>query len=251
MSSGLIAITGLTGFIGGYLSRRLELQGVEFKAISVRALGEEYVQAEIGKLKNEGVHSIVHLAWPASSTVDYKNSKENIEASILSIDLGRSCVEAGIRFFGLGSPAEFFPNKSQYARSKRDCRDGLQGLIDSGQVAWLRPHYVFDNQTWPQFIGDAAKGVQTRILDDSAKSFIHVEDVVGAIALAVSKGLTGEIDIMFKKKVRPSELLGALGYRCEVIDEIQHLDYSAHLKTDSLLANGWLPAKTEEVLRLH
>jgi nucleoside-diphosphate-sugar epimerase len=109
---------------------------------------------------------------------------------------------------------------------------------------------VFDNQTWPQFIGDAAKGVRTRILDDSARSFIHVEDVVGAIALAVSKGLTGEIDIMFKKKVRPSELLGALGYRFEVIDEIQHLDYSAHLKTDSLLANGWLPAKTEEVLRL-
>lgn len=250
MSSGLIAITGLTGFIGGYLRRFLELQGVEFKPISVRALGEEYIQAEIRKLKNEGVRAIVHLGWPASSTEDYKNSTDNVEASNLSIDLGRSCVQTGIHFLGLGSPAEFFPNKSQYARSKRDCRDGLQGLIDSGQVTWLRPHYVFDDQTWPQFIRDAALGVKIRIFDDSAKSFIHVEDVVGAIALAVSAGLTGEIDILPRKKVRPSELLVALGYRFEVIDAIEHPDYAAHLKTDSLMANGWLPAKTEEVLRL-
>ncbi len=250
LPSGVIGITGATGFLGRHLMTYLELQGAEVKPISFRSVDLDSIHALIKQLKNDGIRSFVHLGWPASSTEDYKNSKENIEASSLSINLGRSCVEAGIRFFGMGSPAEFFPEASQYAQSKRACRDGLQALIDCGKVAWLRPHYVFDNKTWPKFVGDAALGLQVRILDDSKKSFIHIEDVVGAIAIAITQELTGEIDILHTDLVRPSELLAALGYECQVLGEMKPHDSSANLKTASILASGWRAVKTKEILEL-
>lgn len=251
VSSGLIAITGISGFVGGYLRRLLELNGVDFRPVNLRGLDRISLQIKVGQLELEGAHSLVNLGWSASSTEDYKRSKENLDASEFSTNVGLACLESGVRFFGIGSPAEFFPEASQYGRSKRDCRDKLQPLIDSGQMTWLRPHYVFDSNSWPKIVGDAALGRRVGILDDSARSFIHVEDVAEAIMAAVSRGLTGEIDILYDKLVRPSELLAALGYPFEVLGEMQRPIYPGELGTASLMASGWLPKKTKEVLESH
>ena len=248
MEPGALAVTGASGFIGGYLQRQLALQGLDFKPINIRHLPEADLVKELARLKVEGIRSLVHLGWPASSTNDYKNSLDNVEASARAIQLGQACAATGIHFFGIGSPAEFFPNESQYGQSKKSCREGLQVLIDSGKVTWLRPHFVFDNHRWPKIIADAVSGVNVAILDNSARSFIHVEDVAAAMLATTSNDLQGEIDILHQRKVRPSELMEALGLPCQIIGEMPARSYPNTWNTSALLKTGWYPKTTEALL---
>jgi len=251
MGTSGIALTGANGFIGRHLVNLMSLNGSEHKRLSFRQHDYAEILRQMRNLKAEGVTNFLNLGWPASSTHDYKNSEENANASKLSLQLAEACVETGIRFFGVGSPAELWPGDSEYAKRKSESREEVRHLIEANKVTWLRPHLVFDSASWPKLVRDAASGIEVLIRDNSRQNFIHVEDVASGIYAAVMHGLSGEVDILSGKPIRPSELLEALGYRFRLAPDISKERDAILWKNDLLFQTGWRAMRTEEILGTH
>jgi nucleoside-diphosphate-sugar epimerase len=248
MSAKITLVTGASGYIGRHLGTAMTKEGITYVGVSTRESDPNELRQRLTAFALKGVDSIVNLGWPASSTSGYKNSQENSLAALKAIELGGMCADLGIHLFGIGTPAEFFPHTSEYARSKLACREGLEDLIHNGKASWLRPHYVFDNRNWPEIVRSGAAGDLVRIENNFPHFFIHVEDVATAIATAVARNITGEVDILHIRKAAPSEILAALGFDYEILPAQEPPHRDRGWDCTKLLNAGWFPTVTEALL---
>lgn len=239
----IIALTGSAGLIGRSVEQKLQMGGIRTTHLSLRKDRLNELPAKLDSFKQSGGTKVLNLAWIASSTVGYRESQENFDCLSASLLLARHCYERRIKFYGVGSIAEEFPNVSRYSLSKKMLRYELQGYIHSGAAAWLRPFYVFAPGTWPTYL---RSGEVTLVRDNRLRDFIHVEDVANAIALSLEANLTGDIDIGSGIMRTPSQLLAAsrLEYRLVSPDEEQILHRRPDLGV--LQSVGWKSVETDQ-----
>jgi nucleoside-diphosphate-sugar epimerase len=246
----LLGVSGARGLLGQALCKLFASANVQVVPISLRSgMHREEVGERLQTLVELGISNFVHLAWPASSTNGYKHAAENKGAGLLAVDTAELCIQKGLRFYGLGSVAENHVSETPYSQSKVNTRKALQDQISNGRIAWLRPHYLFDNGSWPLFLRESSQTGSVLLQDDTPRDFIHIDDVSGGIAASIENGLVGEVDIASGKLTRPSELLSALGLGFSILQDHNEVQTEVEAVDISKLLNvSWYPNLTLSIL---
>lgn len=197
-----VAVTGASGFIGRHLVEHLAARGIS--VVAVRRPFERH--ALLDTLR--GTDAVVHLAGVVSAVRDQDYFAANVDGARAVADAAR---DAGVALIHISSLAAAGPASPQAPRSEDDPpapinaygRSKLQGeraiaAIDGLRWTILRPGVVYgprDRALLPLF-RFAVRGVIPLVgRADAAYTFIHVADLVRAIAAAVDSAPAG--DTMF------------------------------------------------------
>lgn len=216
----LVAISGSSGLFGAAflakLPKELQISGL----LKLKSLTTSEIYKEVEKLAATGTKTFLHLAWPASSSVgNYRSSEENFHVLRKTIILEEACFVSGISFIGVGSVLDKVSAiKNYYHLTKFVCRQMLNSQIHNESIAWVRPYYVFNTDSWPQFIHEN-KSLPVRILDNSPRDFIHLDDVITGLFAIIQHGILGEIDLGSGLMTKPSELCDALEKKYQIESE--------------------------------
>ena len=249
-------ITGGSGLIGQWVTSHWDVPGIEPVLLDHRIddlLTSGVPSAVVERLKPQVV---VHLAWVASSVAGYRNLPQNKMWVDSSLELERACRNTDAWLIATGTAVDNLPTAAdEYSKAKQDLRRAFASGIQSGEVTWLRPYYVFDPaQRRPALVDDAltaaAKGKAVDLrAPESRHDFIHASDVGRAVVETVRHRLRGEVAIGSGRLRRVRDLVAALGVtwsRAPGSDEkMHHSEGPADIQR--LLAVGWSPAMTEEV----
>lgn len=203
-----ILITGYSGFIGGYLQKRLENSEHELILVDI-ANGVDICDWD--QLKDVGeVDVIVHLANLSFVPASYENPKRFYETNYLStLNMLELCrlKNARMIFFSsyvYGHP-EYQPIDEQhpiqafnpYAQTKVICESLCQGYNRDFKVpvTIFRPFNIYGVGQNPDFlipsIIQQAKSGKITVKDDRPKrDYIHVSDIVEAIVAAIQNNTT-------------------------------------------------------------
>lgn len=203
-----ILITGYSGFIGGYLQKRLENSEHELILVDI-ANGVDICDWD--QLKDIGeVDVIVHLANLSFVPASYENPKRFYETNYLStLNMLELCrlKNARMIFFSsyvYGHP-EYQPIDEQhpiqafnpYAQTKVICESLCQGYNRDFKVpvTIFRPFNIYGVGQNPDFlipsIIQQAKSGKITVKDDRPKrDYIHVSDIVEAIVAAIQNNTT-------------------------------------------------------------
>lgn len=203
-----ILITGYSGFIGGYLQKRLENSEHELILVDI-ANGVDICDWD--QLKDIGeVDVIVHLANLSFVPTSYENPKRFYETNYLStLNMLELCrlKNARMIFFSsyvYGHP-EYQPIDEQhpiqafnpYAQTKVICESLCQGYNRDFKVpvTIFRPFNIYGVGQNPDFlipsIIQQAKSGKITVKDDRPKrDYIHVSDIVEAIVAAIQNNTT-------------------------------------------------------------
>jgi nucleoside-diphosphate-sugar epimerase len=206
-------------------------------------------------LEREHPAVVVHLAWAASGTPNYRHSSDNGRWADATLELVSACRAAGAALVLTGTSLDRTAEPADaYAASKVRLWRELEPAVAAGELAWARPYYVFDPaRRRPALVEHAlsaeAAGVAVVLRTPaSVHDFIHAADVGSAIVAAVRHDLRGEFPIGSGRLRRVCDLVAALGIAWEAGDEPPPVAES-HLEevADSgrLRALGWTPARTD------
>jgi nucleoside-diphosphate-sugar epimerase len=198
---------------------------------------------------------VLHLAWVASGTPDYRTSAVNSEWVDASLELREACASAGVRFIATGTGLDNAPGVDDYSVAKRRLREAVAGDVDAARISWLRPFYVVDpDRGRPELVGHAlharAAGEPVPLrTPDAAHDFVHAADVGRAVAVVVARGLAGPIDIGSGRLRTVHELVEALGVPWRAGELPAHQAPHVHIAADNsmLQAAAWVPTRTEEL----
>jgi nucleoside-diphosphate-sugar epimerase len=249
----VVAISGSSGLFGSAflakLPKELQISG----SVKLRSLTTLEIYNEVEVLAAAGTKTFLHLAWPASSFVgNYRSSEENFEVLRKTIILEEACFEFGISFIGVGSVLDKVGDvKNYYHLTKFACRQMLDSQIQSESIAWIRPYYVFNNDSWPEFIHEN-KSLPVRILNNSPRDFIHLDDVVTGLFAIIKHGILGEIDLGSGLMTKPSELCDVLGKRYQIESEPSGEMIGSELlysHQHPRLLEHWAPKTTHTLLK--
>jgi nucleoside-diphosphate-sugar epimerase len=144
---------------------------------------------------------VIHLAWSASSSPGYRTSPDNARWRAVTREAAYVALGSGIRFIAVGSVVDDARAEDPYTEAKAGLRSDLTDAIVTGQVTWLRPHYVFDpDAPSPAVLRDASdareRGRPVDLREPHVRhDFVHVRDVADAVAAVVEHRLTGVVDI--------------------------------------------------------
>jgi nucleoside-diphosphate-sugar epimerase len=194
--SGLVAVTGATGFIGPALVAALARRGFKLRLLVRRwsplpsldgveadmVLGDLLDEAALGRLV-AGADAVVHAAGliKARRPADFMSVNRDGTALL-------SALAPEARLILLSSLAAREPQLSAYASSKRAAESVVAGR--SGPWLAIRAPAVYgpgDRETLAYFRG-AARGIAPRPWGGDARlSLIHVADLAEALALAVEQ----------------------------------------------------------------
>ncbi len=196
---GVVAVTGVTGFIGGAVVRRLTAAGWRVKGL-VRSLSRvcpqltslEELEIVKGSLEDpsslkmlvEGCRAVVHCAGVVRGVHADHFNRVNIEGVASLVRIIRESADPLPSFLFLSSLAAREPHLSAYAASKR--KGELQLAAEAGALPWvvLRPPAVYgpgDREILPLFrLMD--KGIAPLVGDRRSRfSLLYVDDLSGAI----------------------------------------------------------------------
>jgi nucleoside-diphosphate-sugar epimerase len=194
-----IAVTGSSGFIGRHVAASLAARGDD--VVSVR---RPFASAALTAVLR-GADAVVHLAGVVSTVHDREFFDANVGGARAVAEAARS---AGARLIHISSLAAAGPASSAAPRSENDPpapitaygRSKLEGeraiaAIDGLRWTTLRPGVVYgpgDRALLPLF-RFAVRGVMPLVgRADAAYTFIHVTDLVRAIAAAIDRGAGGD-----------------------------------------------------------
>lgn len=246
-----VLITGASGFIASHTLMAWPEDDVVTAVSRVDAdLGDE--QAFVALLERVRPDVVVHLAWVASGTPDYRGRPENAALAQAAMSAARWCRQADVRFVAAGTVLDDGSSADAYATAKQALRKGIAREIETDVVTWLRPYYVFDPVLGRPGVLRAATHARA---EDSAvelarpearHDFVHVGDVARAVIAAVRHDLRGVVEIGSGRLRRVSDLVEAAGARWvhgpRADDEI-HDETAADVTR--LLRTGWAPDETE------
>ncbi len=197
-NKGVIAITGVTGFIGSAVARRLTSAGWRVRGL-IRSRSRdrrrltccEELEIVEGSLEDssslrklvEGCRAVVHCAGTVRGAyADYFN-RVNVEGVASLVRITRE-VAVSPSFFLLSSLAAREPHLSAYAASKR--KGELQLVAQAGAMPWvvLRPPAVYgpgDREILPLF-RLMEKGIAPLVGDHHSRfSLLFIDDLSAAI----------------------------------------------------------------------
>lgn len=249
----LVGISGASGLFGTALLSKLPKEIVVSGSIDLRSLSTSEIFREVARLAEAGSECFLHLAWPASSSVsNYRFSAENFEVLQKTIILQEACLQTGIHFIGLGSVLDKVSEiENYYHLSKFACRQMLMPRILDESITWIRPYYVFDDQSWPEYL-HATKNLPVKILNNSPRDFIHLDDVTTGIIAIICHKIKGEIDLGSGMMTKPSDLCEAFGKQYQIESDmpiqLAHNDLLGS-QTHSLLSQYWVPNRTRTLVK--
>jgi nucleoside-diphosphate-sugar epimerase len=249
----LVAISGASGLIGSAFMNKYSASLRLTKILKMKSLTYDQVLSEIESISASGTKSLLHLAWPASSSSDnYRISEDNFDALRKTILTQEACSQFGINFIGIGTILDKVSSvDSYYQMAKFTCRQMFRREIAEERITWVRPYFVFNNNSWPGFL-HVPKKSSVRILNDSPRDFIHLDDVVSGLFTILEKEIRGEIDLGSRRLTKPSELCEKLGknYIIESADSGEaSAEYSTSAAEHPLLSQHWAPTKTHALLK--
>lgn len=198
-----ILITGYSGFIGGYLHKRLQNSEHELCLVDI-ANGVDICDWQQVKVY-ENVDVVVHLANLSFVPASYENPKKFYETNYLStLNMLELCRISNARMIFFSSyvyghpeyqpidenhPVQAF---NPYAQTKVICESLCQGYNRDFKVpvTIFRPFNIYGTGQNPDFlipsIIQQAKNGKIIVNDDRPKrDYIHVTDVVEAIVAAI------------------------------------------------------------------
>jgi nucleoside-diphosphate-sugar epimerase len=139
---------------------------------------------------------VIHCAWDVRpEAMDQKGLQR--EQGSVAVHLHNVCVNRGVRFVGIGSGFEMFPESSVYAREKYIAGIDIASL---GQT-WCRLFQVYGpleapGRLIPSAIARVRAGQPTVCSDGmQIRDFIHVDDAARAIVMVAEREVSGVIDI--------------------------------------------------------
>jgi nucleoside-diphosphate-sugar epimerase len=194
-----IAVTGSSGFIGRHVTASLAARGDDVVPVR-RPFAPGALTAML-----RGADAVVHLAGVVSTMHDRELFDANVDGTRAVAEAARS---AGARLIHISSLAAAGPASPAAPRSEDDPpapitaygRSKLEGeraiaAIDGLRWTTLRPGVVYgpgDRALLPLF-RFAARGVMPLVgRADAAYTFIHVTDLVRAIAAAIDRPAGGD-----------------------------------------------------------
>jgi dihydroflavonol-4-reductase len=211
-----VAVTGATGFIGRHLTARITANGEIVRAVVrpssvARAIGsgvtvvgsplEQHALVEAFR----DVDVVIHLAGVVSALSDREYAATNVEGTR---EVARAACTVGARLVHVSSLAAAGPAPASaprreddpvapvtaYGRSKLEAERVVAG-VDGLRWTILRPAAVYgpgDRAMLPLF-RFARRGMLPLVgRTTAAYTFVHVDDVVRAIAAAVEHDASGE-----------------------------------------------------------
>ena len=199
--------------------------------------------------------AVIHLAWSASALSDYRDHEDNWRWAETTVIAATLAAGRGIRFLGTGTSVDDAPADDAYSRSKAATRSALAGRIAAGEVGWLRPFYVFDEERPSPAVLRAAlsakaAGERVRLASPHARhDFVHARDVGTAIRAVVAGRLMGAIDVGSGAVAAVADLVEAYG--CGWIpDGVPSSVAASDVAADivAVRALGWTPEVTEKRL---
>jgi len=248
-----IAVTGSTGLIGtaflDSIPREVLLKGrIHLKTIAVSAIPEA-----IQSLSSERVDVLLHLGWPASTFKEnYRVAESNFDALQKTIVLKEACLKNNISFVGIGSAVDNFCGDGNfYQLTKFVCRKMLSCEIRDEIITWVRPFYVFNNDTWPAFLhGDVDLPILIR--DNTARDFVHIDDVVTGLWAIIQNRMRGEIDLGSGILRKPSDICALYGKEFRISSDFLETTESpqyAAAQPNLQLSQYWNPRKTQDLFK--
>lgn len=231
--TGLVALTGATGFVGGAIARQLSAAGWNVRALvrrmpSAALLPDHTLEIVLGDLGDRksldrllnGCDAIVHAAGlvRALNPLDFFKVNEGGTQQILTA-AAETAPQA--RFIQISSLAAREPHLSAYAGSKYAAEQKVAAL--AGKRAWiaLRPPAVYgpgDVELLPLFQAAKLGIVAYPATIDARVSTIHVDDLASGVmaVLAESDWSTKivEVDDEVPGGHDWPEILKALGSAC-------------------------------------
>jgi nucleoside-diphosphate-sugar epimerase len=249
----IIAISGASGLFGSaFLAKYSENLHVT-KSLQLQNLADADIYREIESLSAFGTQTFLHLAWSASSSKEnYRFSEENFDALRKTVLLKEACSQMGIKFVGIGTVVDKVGiTESYYQLAKFTCRQMFRREIEEEKITWVRPHYVFNDDSWPSFL-QSDKSLPVTILNNSPRDFIHLDDVISGLFLILQKKILGEIDLGSGWLTKPSELCEAFGKEF-IIEQGEtggvQLEASPTASSHPRLSQYWVPTKTHALLK--
>ena len=219
MASRRIAVTGASGFIGRHLAAHLAARGDDVVPVR-RPFERETLAAVLG-----GVETVVHLAGVVSAVRERDYFSANADGTRA---IAEAACAAGARLIYISSLAVAGPASpsaphaeddppapiNAYGRSKLA---GERAVAATADLRWtiLRPGVVYgpsDRALLPVF-----KMARFRVLPavgraTAAYTFVHVADLVRAIAAAVDRGRHGDtLFVGHPKPVYTRDLVRQIG----------------------------------------
>ncbi|WP_312158417.1 NAD-dependent epimerase/dehydratase family protein [Pantoea piersonii] len=193
--TGIVAVTGATGFIGKHIVQNLLSHGFHVRALTRSAVkvskdkltwvtGSLEDQYALDELAN-GADYIVHCAGQVRGHVEETFISCNVTGSL---NLMQSALKSGSckRFLFISSLAARHPELSWYANSKYIAEQQLASMSSDISLGIFRPTAVYgpgDKELKPLFSW-LLRGVLPRLSIPEAKlSFIHVADLAEAVSL--------------------------------------------------------------------
>jgi dihydroflavonol-4-reductase len=239
-----VAVTGSSGFIGRHLVEHLHARGTSI--IVVKRPFEPRMLLDALR----GADAVVHLAGVVSALREQDYISANVDGTRVIAEAARSLAVPLINISSLAAAGPASPRAPRseddlpapinaYGRSKLE---GERAIRQIGGLRWttLRPGVVYgprDRALLPLF-RVAAAGIMPLVgRANAAYSFIHVQDLVRAIAAAVDRPPVG--DTIFAAHPRPvttREVLegvrAAAGARAAIIPIPMLLTHAAALAGD-------------------
>ena len=189
--------------------------------IRFSTIEHQEIVSQIKSAADSGAEYFLHLGWPASSICeDYRTSQKNFDALEKTLVAKRACVKFGISFIGVGSVVDRFPIPGNtYSLTKYVARQVFSNEIRKEKMTWLRPHYIFNLNSWPKFLSNP-KNEKITIYDDSPRDYIHLNDVIRGIESVIQLDIRGEVDLGSQILKRPSDLCTALNKKFVISTDI-------------------------------
>lgn len=206
---GLVTVFGASGFLGRYVVRALTARGWRVRAAvrnphtshELKVVGDvgqvQLMQANLRFPQSvaravEGSDAVVNLVG-----VLFEAGRQSFEALHVGGPevIGEACAAAGItnvaHVSAIGADAD---SESEYARTKGEGEAVLRDHVPSADI--LRPSIVFgaEDEFFNRFAGMASFAPALPLIGGGQTKFqpVFVEDVANAVAIAVTRGTTGQ-----------------------------------------------------------
>lgn len=196
---------------------------------------------------------VLHLAWPASSTPNYRQHASQRLWSSATAEFISEALRRDVQVHAVGSVAEVSPlDQTPYGLARSTLWRRLRGSVEVGDLSWLRIFYVFDPDSGHPELLRALKDSREPHADrvvlnqpSRVHDFIHIADVCSAIRMALIADSGGLYEVGSGQLRSVASVAVASGGNFEVSSNVGgQISTDPPADTRRLGDAGWTPRHT-------